>query len=236
VMADTFNRIKTAVTNRFTETRDAVMNTAKNWVERMFKAGQDLIQGLIDGIGAMKDKLVRAIQWIIDKAIETVLDALGIRSPSRVFFDIGQNTMQGMINGIEDQRSNLMSLMDDVVNDMITRFAGVDVTPGVQFGRVDNPYGIPGNVGIINPNTGIIEIFPINPLNPIPQHDYYPRPSPVGPYIPPTPPPAPPEDPIFNEGNKRGNTYNITVNNPVPDRATDSIRREMFYLSAGVLA
>ena len=35
---------------------------------------------------------------------------------------------------------------------------------------------------------------------------------------------------------KMGATYNITINNPAPELAGDSVRRELFFLSAGVLA
>lgn len=81
-------------------------------------AGRDLIQGLINGIGAMGGAVIDAIGGIVGDAIDWAKGLLGIASPSKVFKEIGDFTMQGMALGIEDGGSGVLSAMRGVMTDV----------------------------------------------------------------------------------------------------------------------
>ena len=95
--------------------------------------GRDIIQGLIDGVGAMGGALIAAATSLVNQAIEAMKRALGISSPSRVMADaIGKPLMQGVAAGAEEERQNTASeiagVVLDIVNaviDALRDFAGV---------------------------------------------------------------------------------------------------------------
>lgn len=62
--------------------------------------GEDIIQGLIDGIKAMFTPVINAFTDIWDAIVNGFKDFFGIASPSKVFSDLGNQLIQGLINGI----------------------------------------------------------------------------------------------------------------------------------------
>lgn len=76
--------------------------------------GKNIIQGLIDGIGSMKDFVIDIIEDTIGSAIDFAKSLLGIHSPSRVFFEMGEFTNEGFIKGIENTSRQLNNAVGDV--------------------------------------------------------------------------------------------------------------------------
>lgn len=64
-------------------------------------AGEQLIQGFIDGIASMAGSVIDAVGSVVSDAIDWAKGLLGIASPSKVFAEIGEYTMEGMARGIE---------------------------------------------------------------------------------------------------------------------------------------
>jgi hypothetical protein len=60
-----------------------------------------VIDGIISGLRAAGGAVAGVIQGIAQSAIDAAKAALGIQSPSTVFFDIGVNLVEGLIWGIE---------------------------------------------------------------------------------------------------------------------------------------
>lgn len=87
----------TFVTELPDKVRDA-LSGAGTW---LLQTGKDMIQGLINGAGSL---LSRIGEFFLDKLPGWIVGpfkaALGISSPSKVFFGFGQNTVQGFIDGI----------------------------------------------------------------------------------------------------------------------------------------
>ena len=182
-----FNELRVKVSERFTQMRDEILELARTWVTRMIEAGRNIIQGMIDGVGAMAGALVAAMQSIVNQAIDAILRALGLRSPSRVFRYIGEMTMAGFVVGVKASGKSVVKSVEDV------------------FGRVANIPGpslalAPAGIGTTGATMGGSRSTP------------------------------------SRSGSQAVTNYHITVNNPVPELAGDSVRRELFYLSAGVLA
>lgn len=81
----------------------------------LVSAGQQLIQGFIDGISSMAGSVLSTVGDIASGAINTVKGWLGIASPSKVFREIGDYTMQGMAIGIGAGARDAISAMDRAV-------------------------------------------------------------------------------------------------------------------------
>ncbi len=82
---------------------EAALKWLGEQIESWRKAGNDLIAGLGDGIVAGlfgKGGVLSTIVLSMLAVISAAKDALGIKSPSSVFYSIGQELMQGLINGI----------------------------------------------------------------------------------------------------------------------------------------
>lgn len=86
----------------FTNIRNAVIKGVGDFANLLFKAGQDLIQGLVDGIFNFGAKIGKALVDVVNNGVKGVKDFLGIRSPSRVFYEIGENVTTGLADGIND--------------------------------------------------------------------------------------------------------------------------------------
>ena len=66
----------------------------------MKKIGENIVEGLQNGIGDKLSSIIEKAKEIGTKIIETVKEILGIHSPSTVMFEIGENIVEGLVNGI----------------------------------------------------------------------------------------------------------------------------------------
>lgn len=78
----------------------------------LYQSGRDLVQGLLNGIGSLAGSIGN---WFLDKIPGWIREpfkaALGIHSPSTVFFDFGENIIQGLVRGMESQHSKVFRSM-----------------------------------------------------------------------------------------------------------------------------
>lgn len=63
--------------------------------------GSNIVSGIASGISGAVNSLVQAAKDAATAALNSARDALGIRSPSRVFEALGEAMMQGWVRGIE---------------------------------------------------------------------------------------------------------------------------------------
>jgi phage-related protein len=98
-IADKWEEIKTMVGEKMADVKKAITDKFNDFIQ----VGKDLIQGLINGVGSMAGALVSAAASLAQQAIDAIKRALGIGSPSKVFFDIGIDTAQGMVDGMASQ-------------------------------------------------------------------------------------------------------------------------------------
>lgn len=105
------------VIQKFTELKTEVEKTIKNLQETINDKieaiktafidtpwgaiGRAIIEGVAAGVRKAADMLVQAALSAANAAIEAVENALGIQSPSKVFFGFGENMMEGMALGID---------------------------------------------------------------------------------------------------------------------------------------
>lgn len=95
----------------------------------LFSVGQNMIQGLINGVGSMIGNAVSAVKNVGGAMLEGVQSFLGIHSPSRVFRDeVGKMVGLGLLAGIEDDA--IAGRIDTAVNHLVAVPDGLSPTGG----------------------------------------------------------------------------------------------------------
>lgn len=87
--------------------------------------GKNILQGLWNGIQSMGGWVTDQILGFFDGAVDKVKDFLGIHSPSTVFAYIGSYMMQGLGIGLKDSFGETMKTVEDIANELKTRFQSV---------------------------------------------------------------------------------------------------------------
>lgn len=78
--------------------------------------GNDMIQGIIDGLNNRSGKLYSTISSIISSAIAAAQAAAEIHSPSRIMRNlIGKNMIKGMVLGLLDESDGMYNTMQSIV-------------------------------------------------------------------------------------------------------------------------
>jgi len=76
--------------------------------------GEQIIQGLIDGIKGMASSVVKSVSGVVGDAIEGAKNLLGIHSPSRVFMEIGEFTGEGFQIGINSMIRDIQKASENM--------------------------------------------------------------------------------------------------------------------------
>lgn len=110
--------------NVLTEIGNAIRNFK---MEDLFGgAGENIIDGLVNGLQSGVGKVIETITSIGQKLIEAFCALLGIHSPSTEFFGFGENIIQGLINGITSMLGGLWEVIKGVGQGIIDIFKGID--------------------------------------------------------------------------------------------------------------
>ncbi|MEV9641769.1 tape measure protein [Mammaliicoccus sciuri] len=106
----------------------------------LFEIGANILQGLINGIGSMKDAVLNKVSDIAGGIASKFKGALQIFSPSRLFKEYGVNTMMGYQIGFEDQAEHASDAAENVGYDIAGSFnpetsppSNQSSTQGVSF-------------------------------------------------------------------------------------------------------
>jgi phage-related protein len=95
----------------------AVTDTIASWK----KVGEDIINGMIEGIKSGVAGLVNAIKNAVQSAITKAKSVLGIRSPSSVFRDqVGLMIGEGMAQGINNSTGSVNNAMNNLNRQLTT--------------------------------------------------------------------------------------------------------------------
>lgn len=73
------------------------------------EVGKNIIQGLIDGIGNMKEVAIAKVEEVAASVKGAVTGFFDIHSPSRVMMDVGGNIVQGMAVGMDNDSTAIES-------------------------------------------------------------------------------------------------------------------------------
>lgn len=120
---DQISRVAAAIRAYFTgegvgEGGRTFLGDLGNLRDSMLGIGEDIIQGLLDGV---KDKINGIGDWISEHVTEPFKNAfkehLGIHSPSTVFHEYGTYVIEGLINGILSMGSTLKEKVTNMIKD-----------------------------------------------------------------------------------------------------------------------
>ena len=91
----------------FRELPNKILSAIGNMSRLLFTIGQDIIDGLIDGIKSMFSSVGNVVSDIADNISGTFKDILGISSPSKVFQRFGEFVGEGLVRGIDKSTSRV---------------------------------------------------------------------------------------------------------------------------------
>lgn len=100
----------------------------------LFGIGQNIVQGLMDGVASLAGSIGSFFLdllpgWIV----KPFKIALGINSPSKLFFGFGQNLTQGVMLGAEDEADALAKTMSNLVE--LPPMPNANGRPGTQLSK-----------------------------------------------------------------------------------------------------
>ena len=133
-ITNVFNNIKTAISTAMDNAKQNAINAmrnAKNGVVNVWNGikntftsiGKNIIRGIIDGIGAMVQKLYDSIKDALSGLVDKAKDALGIKSPSKVFRkEVGKWIPMGIADGftaaMPAAEKQMQKDLDEMVDDL----------------------------------------------------------------------------------------------------------------------
>ncbi|MCL4544298.1 MAG: hypothetical protein M1118_06830 [Chloroflexi bacterium] len=127
---------------------DTVLSLVRGFAPEFAQAGEDLIEGLKQGILRVAGDIAQAARSVVENAINAAKAALGIHSPSAVFQEIGQQTVAGFVAGVASQ----MGAAQEAVRGLAT---AVQQPFGIGSALAQPSGGlVPGHSPAVNPTGG----------------------------------------------------------------------------------
>jgi phage-related protein len=145
IIPDMVNAIGTWIGTKligwFTALPGKIKNAMSSIGPTMAGIAQDVVSGFWNKLQSLASGLYNNVRSFFSNIVKSAKDALGIKSPSRVFAQIGAFMMQGMSIGVDKGRGVVMSSLKKVAT-LATRTAmpdlsvpGVTVPDGIGGGR-----------------------------------------------------------------------------------------------------
>lgn len=130
-LVQNWDKIKTGAKNAwddvvsfFKEAPDRILSAIGNVGNLLYNVGKNIVDGLWNGISSGWNWLTNQVNDLVGNLVQAAKDALGIKSPSRVFAEIGANMNAGLRMGLLDSIGS--------VQDAVTKVAtAATVTAGV---------------------------------------------------------------------------------------------------------
>lgn len=92
-----------------------IVNWLKGALGSMLDVGKDIVQGLIDGVGAMAGMLWDAAQSIAGSFLDGLASAFGLGSPSRVTRQVGEWLGEGLRLGVEESMPDVQGMLNESI-------------------------------------------------------------------------------------------------------------------------
>mgnify|MGYP003221017551 FL=1 len=109
---NTFNGIFQSISSIFGKVPGSISNiwnSVYNFLTsiNLVSVGRNIIQGLINGVGAMGGALVNAARNIANRFVSSIKSFFGINSPSRLMTGFGINIGEGLVIGTEEMQDEV---------------------------------------------------------------------------------------------------------------------------------
>lgn len=113
-----------------------IINGIKNTLKpsNLLSIGRNLVVGLWNGIKNAKDWVLDKIRGFGASIIKGIKSIFGIKSPSKVMFEIGGYLDKGFINGIENMKTDIQKAIDGTfsLSPNVTNSANTHFSPNVN--------------------------------------------------------------------------------------------------------
>ena len=113
-----------------------VVDILKDLAPQFMEAAHNAIIGFVNGIVDGGRKVVEAVKNVVNAAVTTVKNMLGIHSPSTVMYGVGTDTGLGLANGITDSSSVVQKAMNNLAKDVLKQAQKV-IGNMSDFGLID---------------------------------------------------------------------------------------------------
>jgi len=143
--------------------RGAVMGALSGIGGWLVGAGQDLIQGLVNGISGAVGWVTNAVSNLCSNALSTLKGFFGIGSPSRLMREMGGYLMQGLAIGIDDGTVQATRAMGSA-SETIANALGLNADGMARYGVAAQPtsgatvYNVYLNDLAVNDDVGIVNV------------------------------------------------------------------------------
>lgn len=149
----------TQVINWFKDIPSKLRNAVGDAKSVLSDVGSDIVQGMINGLEGMRDKLKNKISSLTDMIPGVVKDLLDIGSPSKVFKSLGKDTIRGYIIGVDSMQRDVQNSMSYLGNQAVS--SNIGYNSGYQSGYNSESYqGSSGKVVNVNTTVNTNEIRP----------------------------------------------------------------------------
>ena len=107
--------------------------------DSMFTVGENIMKGMIRGITSMIGQAVDSVKRAVGNVVQGAKDALGVKSPSKVFANLGKQSVLGYVQGVKDMAAQVKATVNGVI-------AGPALAAGGGSTSTDNSRSINVNV------------------------------------------------------------------------------------------
>ena len=138
-----------------------IVSIASSLPSRFVAIGQNIIQGIANGINSMVGHLYNSITNALSGLVNRAKQALGINSPSKVFAEtVGVAVPEGIAKGINDNvdiAENAVVNMTDDLSDQAAEFNGATINRKLAATFTANAGTIDNNSALLSKLDGIYE-------------------------------------------------------------------------------
>ncbi len=140
-MISTFNERGGALVSALGGILDRMVASLRETVGRWIQIGKEMMNGLLQGLKANVNKILKFIRNLANQILAEILAAFKITSPSAVFQDVGKNLMDGLALGIRKNADLPQIALDAAATRMMSAENGIANTAasGSNIDRSFNP-------------------------------------------------------------------------------------------------
>lgn len=155
-----YDWIHVTIPNKLNEVKENIADFIGNIIGKftsmkddIFNAGQNLVEGLWNGIGDKFGWITGKISEFTSGILDGIKDFFGIHSPSKLFeTDIGYNLVYGLANGITKKTSTAVKSMTDLAKATVSPFSDLQANVGVAKNNLSS--GLPSSSGNFGSGSG----------------------------------------------------------------------------------
>lgn len=98
--------------------------------KKLEELGKQTMEGFVKGFTTNTDYMGKTVKFFVNNMVSTFKKELGIKSPSRVMYEIGEYTVGGFTDALKDGIKQVQGIVEDIVTETATPLSNMDINPG----------------------------------------------------------------------------------------------------------